>query len=39
MTEIAEAGKAHGLMIEDPIPMPSNNFCVILRLKNTTPAG
>jgi len=37
--EIAEAGKASGLTIEDPIAMPSNNFCVILRQTKAAPAG
>ena len=35
MGEIAEAGKARGLTIEDPITMPSNNFCLVLRQTNT----
>jgi hypothetical protein len=39
MAEIAEAGKARGLTIEDPIAMPSNNFCLIFRQTNAAPAG
>jgi cyclopropane fatty-acyl-phospholipid synthase-like methyltransferase len=39
IAEIAEAGKARGLTVEDPIAMPSNNLCVILRQPNAGPAG
>jgi hypothetical protein len=37
--EIAKAGKARGFTIEDPIAMPSNNFCLVLRQTNTAPSS
>jgi hypothetical protein len=39
MGEIAEAGKIRGLALEDPIAMPSNNFCLVLRQMNASTTG